>query len=71
MADLRGAPNIAVAAQGADFFRMPGSGAGIRDSAAGETKAMQMRHLGTRGPLMSALGVGCMGISEFYGPAEV
>jgi aryl-alcohol dehydrogenase-like predicted oxidoreductase len=31
---------------------------------------MQMKNLGAAGPLSSALGLGCMGMSDFYGPAD-
>jgi aryl-alcohol dehydrogenase-like predicted oxidoreductase len=31
---------------------------------------MQQRLLGTSGPLVSALGLGCMGMSGMYGPAD-
>jgi aryl-alcohol dehydrogenase-like predicted oxidoreductase len=31
---------------------------------------MQTRHLGTVGPRVSALGLGCMGMSELYGPSD-
>jgi aryl-alcohol dehydrogenase-like predicted oxidoreductase len=48
---------------------MPLSGANIHSMSNGAT-SMQQRRLGSNGPFVSPIGLGCMGMSGVYGPAS-